>query len=236
MPTAAIPPANFDELVGRTPIALPANSIGNHYLNFRFWTREDGKVFDGPFALDVATPKVIGNEVPEYILGAAADGKRGFFIPPSLVFDFLHAHWGEQIIFHSCPFDLVVLDALLKAQGRPMDIYALVDGQKVWDTQIVHRLYSLATDGHTCQGEGQSNLDFCTQRYLGVTLRKVVCDADGNDVRTSWGRWHGRPLKEIPSIYLDCLGKNVLSTFGCWREWHCSGTVPNGTVERKLYF
>src|SRR5262245_47748297 len=59
--------------------------IGNFRCDFRPWSPADGTVFTGPFALDVETPRIVAHEVPEYVLGAACDGRRGFFLPPALV-------------------------------------------------------------------------------------------------------------------------------------------------------
>ena len=62
---------------------------------------------------------------------------------------------------HHAVFDLAVLDLL--APG--LDIYRRVDADQVWDTQILHRLYTLAAEGHTSSGKGQSTLDHCVGRY-----------------------------------------------------------------------
>jgi DNA polymerase I-like protein with 3'-5' exonuclease and polymerase domains len=167
--------------------------------------------------------------VPEYVLGAACDGSRGVFVLPGQVRDFLEAHQDAELIFHHCPFDLAVLDALLKAQGQALGAYDLVDRRKVWDTQILHRLHALATVGHSFQGKGQSTLEACVERYLGVALPKQVVDAEGNDVRTSWGRWKGLPAKDIPPLCLEYLAKDVLCTHACFKHLH--GAVAGVVAE-----
>lgn len=214
----AAPPANLEELIQRAHTARTTAPATSREVAFRPWRRDDGKVFETPFAFDIETTLIVGYAPPEYILGAATDGNRGYFITPTEVQDFLSAHWGQRVIFHNCAFDLAVLDALLKAQGSSMDIYALVDTRKIWDTMILHRVYMLGSEGHTCEGAGQSTLEACAQRYLATTVSKTTRDADGNDVRTSWSRWKNRPVAEIPSVYLDYLRNDVLVTFECWRR------------------
>src|SRR5262249_8845876 len=115
------------------------------------------------------------------------------------------------------PFDLKVLQKLAEEQGRDLDLYALVEHNRVYDTQLLHRLYTLATEGHTSFKKGQSTLDYCCQRYLNVTLPKVVLDSRGNDVRLCWGQYLDRHPREIDQIYLDYLGKDVLATIGVFR-------------------
>jgi DNA polymerase I-like protein with 3'-5' exonuclease and polymerase domains len=166
--------------------------------------------------MDTETTPIVDHAVSEYVLGAVTDGAKGFFLPPASVFEFLSAHWGTDIIFHNAPFDLAVLHALLKAQQKALDIYALVEQHKVWDTLLLHKLYTLATAGHTSQGKGQSTLEKCAQLYLDVALPKVIKDGDGDDIRLSWGKWKDKPPAAIPSISLEYLAKDVLCTFGCF--------------------
>ena len=81
------------------------------------------------------------------------------------------------------------------------------------DTQLI---FHHCPFGHTCQGKDQSTLEACAERHLNVSLPKAVLDDAGNDIRTSWGRWKGRPPREVPAVYLEYLGKDVLCTYGCW--------------------
>src|SRR5262249_29629447 len=137
--------------------------LAQHRAHFRPWHPTMGRVFTQMFAFDIETTKIKGHEVPTYILGAASDGEKGFFVLPEHVHSFLLAHWDCHVIFHRCAFDLAVLQALLNAQGKSLDVYELVDQQRVWDTLLCHKLYGLCTVGHTHQGKGQSTLARCVQ-------------------------------------------------------------------------
>src|SRR4051794_40411102 len=94
-----------------------------------------------------------------------------------------------------------------------LDIYRRVDADRVWDTQLLHRLYTLAAEGHSSSGRGQSTLEHCAEAYLGTTLPKDVADSRGDPVRTSYGRWLGRPPGEIEPVYLEYLAKDAVVTF-----------------------
>jgi DNA polymerase I-like protein with 3'-5' exonuclease and polymerase domains len=189
-------------------------------VDFRPWKPSRGRVFAAPFALDVETVKIIGHEPPDYVMGAATDGVQGVFLAPDAVADFLAAHWGPGIIFHRCSFDLAVLNKLLKSRAASLDVYRLIDERRVWDTLTLHKLYGLATLGHTHQGQGQSTLERCASLYLGLELPKDVRDAAGNDVRTSWGLWQGRPPNAIPPVYLEYLARDALCTFAVFEFLH----------------
>lgn len=112
------------------------------------------------------------------------------------------------VVAHNAPFDLAVVNALSPA----IDIYDFVERNKVWDTQLLHRLYMLATEGHTASGKGQSSLEHCVEKHLHVELPKEVVDVKGKSVRVSYGQWLGRPPAEIEPVYLDYLGKDVIAT------------------------
>ena len=118
-------------------------------------------------------------------------------------------------IAHNAAFDLKVTQAVL---GDRLDLYALVEDDKVWDTLILNRLLSLATAGHTARGE--SGLDDCVRAHLGLELPKDLRDAEGRDVRTGFGRFLGRPLGEIPEAYLRYAAGDPLATWHLFWELH----------------
>jgi len=191
-------------------------NLGNFHCSFQQWHPSMGRVFTSQLAFDIETPRIVGHEIPAYVLGAATDGDKGFFVLPKHVHAFFLTHWECQCIFHNAAFDLAALNAFLKAHGKTMDVYDLVDQHRVWDTLLLHKLYGLSTVGHTYQGKGQSTLEKCIQMYMGVSLPKDIRDQNGDEVRMSWGKWQDRPPKEIDPIYLEYLAKDVLGTFGCF--------------------
>src|ERR1700722_14212333 len=118
---------------------------------------------------------------------------------------------------HNAPFDLKVLQKLADKQGSGIDLYDMVERNQVYDTQLLHRLYTLSTEGHTSFGKNQSTLDHCCHRYLDVVLPKEVLDSRGNDIRLSWGQYLGLHPRLIEPIYLDYLAKDVLATINVFQ-------------------
>jgi len=191
--------------------------FGNTSYDFVPWRPELGRVFSGPFAFDSET-SLIDNArpwiTPAYVLGAAFDGQQGYFIRREHLAAFFQAHQDVPVVMHNAPFDLAVINTL----SPGLDIYSWVDHNLVHDTQLLHRLYMLATEGHTAFGRGQSTLERCAACYLGLELPKDIKDNDGNDVRMSYGRWLSRPPNQIEPVYLEYLAKDVVATYGVIEE------------------
>lgn len=187
-------------------------ALAESACDFRPWSPGDGRVFDGPFAFDCETTPLDEARpwlVPPYVLGAACDGRRGVFPTRDRAVDFLRAHEGVPMALHNAPFDLAVLHEL----EPPRDVYRAVDADLVWDTQLLHRLHCLATEGHTAARKGQSTLETCVRRHLGIVLPKDVVDSAGRPVRTSYGRWLNVDPSEIEPVYLEYLAKDALATW-----------------------
>lgn len=177
-----------------------------------------GRVFDCGFAFDSETAAIDHAHpwiTPPYVLGAAADGVQGFFVQRCDVGQFFECHRSCQVVMHHSAFDMAVITLVAPA----VDIYGWVDRDLVWDTELLHRLLALGTEGYTASGMGQSTLARCARLYLGVDLPKDdVKDGQGRQVRTSWGQWLNCPPSEIEPIYLDYLGKDVIATWRVYQE------------------
>jgi DNA polymerase I-like protein with 3'-5' exonuclease and polymerase domains len=181
-----------------------------HYA-FRPWRQADGKVFESTFSFDCETTLIDEERpwlTPAYVLGAAFDGGRGLFVPRDRVEAFFAAHSGVPVAFHNASFDLAVLHQV----SPKLDLYARIDDDLVWDTQLLHRLFLLGTHGHTAKGKGQSTLERCSEEYLGVGLPKDVVGDDGRPVRLSYGRWLNQPLTDITPVYLEYLALDAVAT------------------------
>jgi hypothetical protein len=193
--------------------------LGQFSCPFAPWRPVDGRVFDS-FALDTETTDIDDERPylsPAYVLGAACDGQRGFFISRDNVLPFFEAHKEAEVIMHNAPFDLKVLDMPLKPA---IDIYTAVEADRVTDTMILKRLLSLATVGHTARAE--CGLADCALAHLGVSLQKEQTDAQGKQVRTSFGQFLGKPPSAIPAQYLTYLAQDVLAT------WHLQPALLKG--------
>ena len=179
------------------------------------WKPATGQVFTSAFGFDSETTLIDDQHpwlTPAYVLGAAFDGQRGFFVPRDALEAFFEAQEGFPVVLHNAPFDLAVIDLLAPS----LRVYERVERDMVWDTRLLHRGYTLATEGHTAHGKGESTLEHCAEFYLGATLPKDIKDSDGRDVRLSYGRWLDAPPQTIEPIYLDYLAKDVIATYRVW--------------------
>jgi|GEM_PF-757857 len=190
---------------------------GNSEADFFGWRPELGRVFHSIFSFDTETTLIDEERdwlVPAYVLGAVFDGNRGFFLRREHVAAFFEVHRDLPIIMHRASFDLSVVHAI----APQLDIYELVERNQVWDTQLLHRLLTLAVAGHTARGKDQSTLETCAREYLGVELPKSLKDSDGEDVRLCYAKWLNHPPQEIEPIYLEYLGKDVMATLHVYSE------------------
>jgi DNA polymerase I-like protein with 3'-5' exonuclease and polymerase domains len=186
-------------------------TLAKQNYDFRPWTPDSPAFADG-FAFDCETTLIDQERpwiTPAFVLAAAFDSHHGYFITCDRLAAFFDAHRNRLVAMHNAAFDLAVINGV----APQLDIYGWVEGNLVYDTQIGHRLYTLATHGHTASGDGESTLERCGQLYGGIELPKDVLDSSGNVVRLSYGKWLGRRPVEIEPVYLEYLAKDVIATF-----------------------
>jgi len=170
-------------------------------------------VITGPFALDTETTKIDDNRpdrVPVLVLGAAFDGRQGWFILAEDMPAFLANHPANPLIFHNAAFDLAVL-AQACEQLLDFDVYTRVEAGKVADTMILARLYPLGTVGHSARN--QCSLDYCAGHYLSLPLPKDDKTPDGALVRETFGRFLGEPFEAFPAQYLQYAAGDPVATW-----------------------
>ncbi len=188
-------------------------AFGAAQYPFRRWVPAYGRVITGRFALDTETTLIDDTRpasIPALVLGMAFDGQQGWFVTAEDMPAFLAAHPSNQLIFHNAAFDLAVLQATFDRRGIAADVYARVEAGRVADTQILARLISLATNGHTARN--QCSLDYCSQKYLGVALPKDLKTPGGECVRLTFGRYHGRPFEALPVEHLTYAAMDPVAT------------------------
>jgi DNA polymerase I-like protein with 3'-5' exonuclease and polymerase domains len=179
-----------------------------------------GKVFAGPLALDTETTLIDKDRpahIPALVLGIAFNGTAGWFIAAKEMPAFLACHSTNQLIFHNAVFDLAVLQATLNRQGTELDndIYVRILAGRVYDTLIMARLITLATQGHSAIN--QCSLDYCAKLYLGLTLPKDTKAPDGELIRNTFGRFVGKPIEAFPAEYLQYAAGDAVAT---WHLFH----------------
>src|SRR5206468_290046 len=143
----------------------------NQTYPFAPWKPALGQVFHETYSLDTETAAIDEARdwlTPPFVLAAAFDGEMGYFLQREYVAAFLDAHREVSVVCHIASFDLAVLHLV----APEADVYGLVEGDQVWDTQLLHKLHVLATEGRPARGKGQSTLEHCAKTYLGAELPK----------------------------------------------------------------
>ena len=174
------------------------------------WQPSQGRIFQA-FAYDVETTEIVESRpdlIPQVVLATAFDGQRGVFIHRDDLLAFFEAHDGVPFIGHNIAFDLAVSQQLFRDR---YDIYAAVEKHEVWCTMILHRLWALATVGHSARDE--CGLRHCVDQHLGIKLEKHAQDADGQQVRVNFAKYLGAPLASIPPAYLRYAARDVMATW-----------------------
>ena len=201
-------------------------TLGPNQYPFRQWEPADGRVIAGRFALDTETTKIDETRpanIPALVLGAAFDGRQGWFILAEDMPAFLANHPANPLIFHNAAFDLAVVQAAHDPRGHSVDIYSRVEAGKVADTMILARLLSLGTAGHTARN--QCSLDYCASHYLALPLPKDLQTPGGESVRLTFGRYHGKPLEAYPAQYLQYAAADPVATWLLFQ--HFKTRLPN---------
>ena len=180
------------------------------------WEPADGRVFEsGAYALDTETELIDEKQphrIPRMVAAAVSDGDKAYLLTTKTIAEFLRIHAELTVVMHNAPFDLAVIDQEIAGD---FDVYSLVEKGRVRDTQILHRLFALATTG---SGEWNgSSLKECCQKYLGIEMEKDLIDESGYHVQTNFGRWKNR-LAELPVIYREYLLNDVIATYQLYQK------------------
>jgi|SRR5579862_64690 len=154
-------------------------TIGKTTVPFTVW--RPGSVLNGPYlALDTETEMITPGSVPRLVIASVTDGEQGYFVAQQHVAAFIQAHPNAIWLMHNAAFDIPVLEQYGAA------LIKLVESGRVFDTGLLYRLLKLADSGN-CHGAW--SLDYLAKSLLNVDLPKDVMSADGQPVRTSYGRF-----------------------------------------------
>jgi len=153
--------------------------IAGHSIPFQLW--RPGQVLKSSIiGLDSETEAIEDGAVPRLVIATASDGTDGFIISPRDIAAFITAHSGKTFVLHNAAFDL----AVFRCAG--VDIFPLIESGCWWDTGLLFQLLKLADRG-SCHGPW--SLDYVSKELLKVDLPKDLRSCDGQDVRTTFGRF-----------------------------------------------
>jgi len=185
-------------------------------VNYRWW--EPGQRCSGDaVAIDTETEALDSindpsGPVPRMVVATATDGQAGFYLSPETIGPFLREHPDALFVFHNIGFDGPVIDACLAREGQ--SFWPLVDADRCADTMEMERLVSLAKWGNS---RVFPSLDSLTTKYCNVQVPKDVVDADGLPVRTSFGQFIGKPVEDIPQVYMAYAAGDTSATLAVWQ-------------------
>lgn len=114
------------------------------------------------------------------------------------------------ILLHNGAFDVCCYLEWCPAEIRDRlrrAIFAAYDADRVLDTMLAQRLVEIETGDK----RGKLSLDMLCLRY-GLHVEKHETEADGREVRLSYGRYLGRPLSEYtPKAIAYALGDPIIT-------------------------
>jgi len=204
------PPAHWQT---QTP---PPNPGTVESVPYRWWAPGD-RLPGQTIAIDTETEALgtindPGAQAPRMVVGTATDGQAGYYLLPDTVGPFLNAHTEAKFVFHNVGFDAFVIERAL-SERQAGSFWTLVDTDRVGCTLELERLLSLATVG---VAETYPSLDALTRKYLGRATVKDAVDSDGDEIRTSFGKYIGRPHTDIPQVALDYASGDTTATLAVW--------------------
>ena len=208
-------------------------------VSSRYWSLADGRVFSCAYVLDTETTPI--NEyrpdlVPQMVIAGAYDGQSVYFLTADAIGDFLNLHQDLTVVMHNASFDLTVMQ---QAVGDQIDVYTLVENNRVRDTFLLHRLVRLAVEGTAKWDE--SSLEDSAIAWLGVQMDKKRTDRTGRQIRLNFGLYLSAP-RAIPKEYLDYIIDDVVTTFRLYESLNHQLTLlwneilhsrPFGFVDRN---
>ena len=191
-------------------------TLGSTTVTFEEWTRFDGVMSGSEIAVDTETRYIDDDNdltVPEMAIAVAYDGRKGYWIRPSNVREFLEMHSEAKFIFHNCSFDLAVIDQ----EADESDIaWRIIDQNRVVDTQEMERLLMLSQLGGT--PPPFISLAACAQKHLSIEVDKEAPTIDGSPIRYSYGSYVGKTPTEFPPAFLAYAGGDAIATLQVWRH------------------
>jgi DNA polymerase I-like protein with 3'-5' exonuclease and polymerase domains len=153
---------------------------GNMYPA-KWYEPADGNI--GVCAYDSETTMIENQQVPDFILGMAYNGKTVYFIKKDCLKTFFDNQQKQEMYLAKGSFDLRVAQ---KAGAINNAIQIILDKTLLGrDVLLLHKLIKIAVDGKNTM----PSLDKLAQEYLDVALPKDAQDEEGNSVRISFGRY-----------------------------------------------
>lgn len=169
--------------------------------NIQFW---QGQELGRTLAIDTETTIKPFTETPDLVTFQVFDGENLFYVDRCDVNKFLTQHLSRTLVFANAPFDV---DVLRKFTEDKYLLKEQIENDKVFDINVLYRLYGLATNGSVPR---KYSLAHISSELLGLELDK------DEDIRCNFSDFTDIPLQQIPSVFLEYGAKDVIATFHCF--------------------
>ena len=169
----------------------------DRFINIKIW---DGEKLGYYVALDTETDMVKDfTETPDIITCQAYAGDSVFYIPIDRLTSFLEKHSKSVFIFANAPFDLEVIQ---KHCG--WDFFNVIDEGRIYDIQLMFRLYSLATIGEVPY---RYSLALLAKKYLDVDLNK------DEEIRCNFSLYKNMDIEFMAKEFLEYGATDAIVTY-----------------------
>ena len=172
----------------------------------KVWQPIDGNI--GAFAYDSETTMIEPGTIPDFIIGAAYNGKTVFFVTRERLAEFFARQHDTRMYLANAAFDIPVAEKLCGPLHR------LFDEETIVDILLLKQLVNIATQG---THRPIPSLDRLALEYIGVELPKDVKSSDGQEIRTTFSRFLNRDMtveyEDMPFEYLQYVGADAIATY-----------------------
>ena len=171
-------------------------SFGKKIVPTLWW--DGSKNIGDEFSYDIETSLVEQGKYPEIVLASAYSkkDKTVYFLRPDDLKNFIETHKKATFVGHNIAFDLCTTAHHI---GETSWVFQAVEEERVYDTYVLERLITLATEGDASNKKGKFTLATCVKNRLGEDLPKEAT-INGEVVRTSYAKYLGK-LDGMPSGY-----------------------------------
>ena len=173
---------------------------GEEYT-IQFW---QGESLGSILAIDTETTIAPFTETPDLVTFQVFDGESLFYVERGSVRDFLAKHSTRTMVFANASFDI---DVLRKFTEDKYLLKEQIERDRIFDINILYRLWGLATAGDIPRKFGLARITF---ELLGEELDK------NEEIRCNFADFTEISLQEIPQQFLEYGAKDVIATFHCF--------------------
>lgn len=193
-------------------------NFGGKDYKIAVWDKDVSMPKSGVLVLDTETTLIEGASVPSLVTTQLYFGTDTvYYIRQDDLAPFFKLVKDNVLVFHNAPFDIEVL---CKALDDKNLFHDHIDNSRLHDTQIMWKLFHLATVGYVPH---KSSLAFLIEKFFQIELEKDT------DIRCNFEQFLGKDIHQIPGEFLEYGAKDVVATY----ELHKTLAMRVATISNK---